>query len=789
MQENSRVSVFENISFYILLAMTFLIPIFFVPVTFISIQFGTSLLFALGVIAAFLFYIAGVFTSGSLPMPQPARYAVGLTLLVPIVYVLAGISNGFSRMVFFGYTFDISTVGFIILGFVYLILMSVLANSKQRIFYSYLSFLLSSLIFSLFLLVRVLFGAKALSFGIFTDLTLTPLGSWNSVGIFFGMTALLALLSQHILRLSKLMKGLLLLALVFSLFFLTLVNFTIVWYVLAVSSFLFVLYNFFLVREDTLGIPLTFGQKFKKLPVYSVVVCLISIAFIIWGASLGGYFAKKFNVNNVDVRPSLSVTLDIARSTIQNRPLFGSGPNTFVTQWLSYKPDDITATIFWNTDFAYGIGLLPTFAVTTGLFGVLSWLLFFGFYIYTGIKSIFMKIEDTFEKFLMVSSFFISLYLWILAIVYVPSTAVFVLTFFFTGLFYASVYVGGVIRLNRVILTSNPRQGYVLSVILIALTIGTLSLGVGLFKNSQSLWYFQKSSYALNNSKDVAGSVALMQKAIDAVKYDTYYRALSEIQTVKLAGIVAQDPKKVTQEALQKQVSDTLSDAIRAGISARDADPINYLNWISLGRVYQSAVPLKVQGAYESAQFAYTEAFRRNPKNPGILLLLSQLEVDNGNLPQARAYAIQAIQAKQNYLDAYFLLAQIEIATKNLKGAIDSVTAAAILSPNDPSILFQLGYLKFNAQDFAGAIEAFEKSLTLSPQYANAKYFLGLSYEATGNRPKAIVQFEELKQTNPESTEVNQILDILKSNKPLFQQEAPVKPGKTTTLPVKEKVQ
>jgi len=35
---------------------------------------------------------------------------------------LDGIANGFIRMTFFGYTFDIATVGFIVLGFAYLFL-------------------------------------------------------------------------------------------------------------------------------------------------------------------------------------------------------------------------------------------------------------------------------------------------------------------------------------------------------------------------------------------------------------------------------------------------------------------------------------------------------------------------------------------------------------------------------------------------------------------------------------------------------------------------------------------
>ncbi len=482
------------------------------------------------------------------------------------------------------------------------------------------------------------------------------------------------------------------------------------------------------------------------------------------------------------------MTYDIARETLRNHPLFGSGPNTFVTQWLSYRPDSITQTDFWNTDFAYGIGLLPTFVVTTGLVGLLSWLLFFGMYLYTAWKVLFVRIEDVFLKYIITSSFFISLYLWIMAWIYVPSSVILILTFFFTGLFFASVSLSGIYSTRVVVFGANPKTGFASSLVLVGTFLLVAVLGYGLFKNSASLLYFQKGSYALTVSNDIAESELLMKQAVATVPADTYYRALASIEVAKLNQIILQDPKKVGQAELEKQVSDTLSEAIRAGIGARDADPSNYLNWISLGQVYESAVPIKVEGAYQSAQAAYIEAARRNPKNPGMFLLMARLEADNGSLANAAAYAQQAIQVKQNYLDAYYMLAQIAIANKDLKGAIDTVTAATVINPTDPSLLFQLGYLKFSNSDFAGAITALEKSLTLSPQYANAIYYLGLSYEAVGQHTKAIAAFTTLKQTNPDNETVTSVLDALKAGKSIFQTQTPAStaPGKAK-LPVKEK--
>jgi tetratricopeptide (TPR) repeat protein len=232
------------------------------------------------------------------------------------------------------------------------------------------------------------------------------------------------------------------------------------------------------------------------------------------------------------------------------------------------------------------------------------------------VKSLFIRADDNFVKYLLTSSFFISLYLWFMTFVYMPSTAIFILTLFFTGLFFASVYLMGIIKIETKNFSLNPRSGFVFSLVSVVFLLASVALGYGLFKNSESLWYFQKSSNALSTTNDIKLSEEYIGKAISAVPNDVYYRALSEIQIVKLNQILSQDQKKVKPEDIRKQFSDVLTSAIKAGRAATEADPTNYLNWISLGKVYEAvSVPeLKVEGAYEEAQRNYGEALRHNPK-------------------------------------------------------------------------------------------------------------------------------------------------------------------------------
>ncbi len=787
--KTSERDLFNKILFRILLITTFLVPIFFLPGTLISTQFSTSLIFSLGVIVSVIIYIVTNLFYGSFDWPVRSKYILGSMAVVPLVYLLAGIANGFSRMSFFGYTFDINTVGFILLSFAYLFLVSILFQEKNRIFYSYFTFLVSFIILSLFIIIRLIFGADFLSFGIFTSLTSTPIGSWNNVGIFFGIGTLLSLFTFEMADVSKFMKILISTALLLSLFFLALVNFNVIWIIIAICSFLFIVYKIFSSTSAVLDLENnSFKNRLSRVRPYPLVVFVVSVVFIFGSTSLGSFISNTFRVSNTEIQPSFSATMEVARNTINEHPLFGSGPNTFTKEWLKWKPNNVANTSLWNVDFANGSGLIPTFLIATGIIGILSWLIFFIFYVYLGVKSIFVRLEDSFIRYLLTSSFFVSLYLWIMIFVFVPSVAIFILTFFFSGLFFASVYLSGLIKVEKRKFSDNPKLGFISSLIFVAFLVAGISLGYGLFKSSKSLWYFQKSSKALNSSGDINASENLMMNAIEVVPNDIYYRSLSEIELLKLNAVVSQDTSKVKVEDIQKQFNDVLTDAITAAKSAQNKDSLNYLNWMALGRVYEtiSAPELKIDGAYESAQFAYTEALKHNPKNPGIFLFLARLATVRKDWNQARIYAEEATKMKNDYLDAYFLLSQIEVADNNINGAIKSVTSASVIDPTNPAIFFQLGLLEYNIKNFDKAIEALEKAITIAPDYANAKYFLGLSYESIGDRAEAIKQFEDILITNPDSREVIDIISNLKTGKPIFTNTANSKPEKAKSLPVKE---
>ncbi len=782
---NFIIKIFKNMNFvlnriplFFMLVLVFLLPFFFVPVNINFIQFGTSLIFAFITVLSFIFFSISVLKKGEIQLATNGKFLkLFLFFLIPISYFISFFVNIPSKYSFFGYIFDATTVGFVFLAFIFLFLVSMIFNNKDKVFYGYISIILSSFLFALLMISRFIFGGSLLNFGVFTDITQSVLGSFNNLGIFFAVSSILSMISLEMMDFSKITKILVNICFVLSIFFLFVVDFSVLWYCTAFISIIFFVYNRSVNKDFFSYNP---SMKWKS---YALVLFAVSVLFL-FVKYPHNLFIKTFNINSLEVRPSISITYDIFKSTINSNLFFGSGPNTFLSQWIINKPMNVNETIFWNTDFQYGFGLIPTYILTTGILGLVSWLLFFVTLIYIGIKSIFNRSGDKMEEYLSISSFFTALFLWIVSCLYIPSLPIFILTLFITGLFLSKNYVYKQESLP-VVFKDNPKTGFLVSLLVTASIVFLLFLSFGLYKSSYAMFNLQKSLKMLQVG-NLDSASQYIDKSISKMPYDIYFRAKADISILKINQLLSSNIDKNNIQSAQNTFITELQKAIEASIKAKDKDLKNYINWVYMGNSYSLAVPksYRINGAYESAFGSYNQALSLNPKNPAIPLLIARLEIDNGNIKKAKEYISQAISKKTNYLDAYYLLAQIQIGENNIKEAIKSVETAVIIEPTNPALLFQLGLLYYNTGNYTNAGGAFIKSLQISPQYANARYFLGLSLARLGDFKSAIVQFEEVLKTNPDSKDVVSILKALNSGKSPFEEVKSTDTKKN--LPVKD---
>jgi tetratricopeptide (TPR) repeat protein len=386
-------------------------------------------------------------------------------------------------------------------------------------------------------------------------------------------------------------------------------------------------------------------------------------------------------------------------------------------------------------------------------------------FIWLGVKTIFYSLSDLFSRYVVTTTFLISLFLWAMSIFYVPSVVIVALTFFFTGLFAASLEREGMLKTKTFSLSDHPKLSFVSVLLLMFILIGSVTLGYMVFQRSASLVYFQKSlnSYQKDQNVDTAG--ALMAKAVNLGGYDVYYRVMSQIDLARVNQLLAKPG--ITPESIRDPFQKEVGTAIANAKKSTEISPENYQNWISLAQVYAALVPqpFAIPGAYENALTTFNKAVEVAPMNPTTQLLLARLEVAHNDVKKAREYAAKAVELKSNYAEAHFLLAQIEATEGNVAKAISSLETTLLLSPENPGLFFQLGLLKYNQKDFEGAVQAFAQAVVKVPDYANARYFLGLSLYNIDRVQEALAQFEEVAKTNPDNQELMTIITNLKSGK------------------------
>lgn len=763
-----------------------LLAIFFVPAQGVSVLVAKTLLISSVALIAFVAFIILTIQEGKVLFPR--NLLTLSALLVPVTFLVSAIFKGGGVMSYFGYGFEMGTVSSSAVLFLLFFVTSQIIRGTKKMTTLYGGLVVSFFLVSLFEIVHIASVGKILNFGLFPLTTSNPIGNWNDLGIFFAIFTLLSLSALQILAPKKIAKLVLCSVFVLSLLALAVVNFSTLWIVLAVFSAMFFLYVYSFDRFQS-GANSEGGMQKRTVSLLALSVCVLSVVFILFGQGIGNSISNKLQTVNIEVRPSWTTTASVVVGSLKDSPVFGTAPNTFGVDWLLHKPVGVNESVFWNTDFTSGIGLIPTYVATTGILGILAWLFFFVIFIWCGIRALFFSTNDIRAKYFLTSSFLISSFLWVMCIVYVPSIVTVGLAFLFTGIFCASLYEARLIKEKEVTFSHHPKLSFVVVLLLIALLIGAITFLYVVVQKNLSQIYFQSSVLTYQKDGDLLKAEQSIGRAIAIEGYDTYYRGISEINLIRVDDLLKQT--KLSQKEVQDGFQMYIANSIQNAQKAIAVNPSNYQNHLALAQVYGALVPkpFEIPGAYENAQVTFEKALNVNPHNPTILLGLARLQVAKGDLKSARDFVNRAIAEKQNYADAHFLLAQIEVTEGKLAPAISSLETTIVLTPSNPGLLFQLGLLKYSNKDFVGSADAFEKSIALVPEYANAKYFLGLSYVELGRNADAITQFTQLVATNPDNAEIKLILENLTAGRgPFANAKAPItnKPEKRKELPLKQ---
>lgn len=753
-------------AFMVLTVVFGLLPLFFIPLPAAPFGYSKILFVIVGLALALILYSLYVLRVGSVSVRFPhALTALWAVFLVSLVSTLL---SGDFKDAFIGDTFSIHSTAFLGVLALSATVWVLLSTEKSAIMRLYFLFAVSAVVLVVFHVIRLFLGAGALDVGVFTNNVSTPIGGWNDLALFLGLTILLSLVALEQLPLTAWGRRFFGIVAGIALVMLAIINFIYVWVVLALISLVMLIYTIRRPRQKTLnqaapdtGEPSNSNASLSSLTL-SLVVFAVSVFFLVGGSTIGGFMNDLTGISFIEVRPSFESTTNVAGEVYKENAFLGIGSNKFSDAWRQHKNSAINNTIFWNTEFNAGSGYIPTFFITNGVLGGVAWIVFLAMFLLSGMRMLVKTANtDRLWYFVGVSSFAGAVYIWGMSIVYVPGPAVLLLGALCTGIAFLAYNTLSAQPPRTFAIGDDRRTGFIFTFLVIVIIIGSIGVLYTGGRHYAAAYTFNDSVLSIRSGTSLDEIEAKIVRAHELSENDLYVRRLAEYQLARMNTLFSVESPNETQ---QQQFNQALSNGVNAAQLAIEADNTEPANWAVQGQIYSLLVSANVEGAYERALEALERARDLDPKNPSRYLALANLEARAGNFAEAKTLAESAIQRKSNYSDAFFFLTQLAVATGDVDAATESARAVISLEPRNPARYYQLGVLESSRGDLEAAAAAFEQAIRLDNEYANAMYFLALTYDALDRSDEAEQLLERVLELNPGNANVTALLEQLESN-------------------------
>ncbi len=678
---------------------------------------------------------------------------------VCVAAILSAVLSPALQSSFFGDILEIHTVGFLAIMGLLMTMMVSLGRSKRSVVYLYGSLVGSAVLLAVLQIARLVFGSSFLSLGFMNNGAANVVGSFNDLGLFFAVVVLVVLVTVVQLVLPKWGMAVTFFLTLTALLILMLVNFFAVWLILALFSLMLLMYSLtkdrFGVNPDSVQVAHTRAGLFSTGLI--ALVFVVSAVFLIGGSAIGASLSRVTGVSYLEIRPSVGATLDIMRQVYSENAFTGAGPNRFADSWQQYKDGSIAETIFWNTPFNAGSGYVPTWFVTTGLFGGIAWILFLGLFFYSGFIMLLRgQTSDLFWYFTGTLSFVTAAFIWIMSVIYVPGPTILILGAASTGVMIAAYQALRPARIKTFNLLTTARTGFVLIICVMVVIISSIVVGYGAVRQFAAAYGFVTATNNLpQDNTQIAVVTDRLLKSYGLYPSDTYSREIALYQLFNLNNLLSlPEATPADQQEFQKAITA----AIGAGTTAVQKKSGDAQNWRVLGDTYAVLAAVNIEGASARANEAYAQAEVRDPKNPYYVLQKAVMAFRAKDFAEARRLATLSLRVKSNYTDALFLLSQIDIATGDVKKAITSTQSLISLESTNPGRYYQLGVLETADGNRPAAIAAFTAAVTLDQNYANARYLRALQYLADGNKALALSELKIVRDLNPDNTSVSDLM-------------------------------
>jgi|GEM_PF-6566755 len=682
-------SVLKSITKYSLALYFLLLPLYFLPFTFDILEMNKTIFIM--VFALFWLVILALinFTKKSLNLTSSYLFVPTIALLlVYLASAVFSISTSYTLWGFYGFLSN--SLPAIILLLLLPIIISSIVDSKSQLTLvvpSIVTGLFAVVLFSFVSYFQLLPQSGLMLF--LSNISINTAGGYVVLKYVVVLAALMSAVGFITAGKNLIMQVYYTVVMLFSLV-LAILALPLSYIVLALIAVLvpFVIYKNSVGKEQyiTLGAALL------------IVVAVLLFNFI---PSLKSSAGLNKPVPN-EVSLSFNDSWFVSNRVVGQRPLFGSGPSTFVYNYTVNKPANINGTDLWDTLFVKPSSFYLLVLAEAGILGFAALI----FYLVRLVLGALRTIRTSFKTLdPVLVGLYIALAMFMLFFFTTPGNA-FVLGMFFglVGLVLSYQKVLGLLDVGEVSINlsgvftgrhtstllstdkkakSVPYLHFVFA-FLVLLVVGFYTYFIGKVFVSDIVFagYFNKPQTLLDLRSNYQKAASINPRN------DFYQRSIIDVnQRIATVLLNPEKPKDLSKDDVSQTLQDvqTLLDesARRATFITSGTDlGLNVKNWEAKGLLFQSRIGLVNDAAVNALQ-AYNVAASLNPNNPRIIASIGSVYYVNKNYQAAAQAFERAVLLKSDYAAARYNLAKTYEQLKQYSKALAVARTVLALLPQD----------------------------------------------------------------------------------------------------------
>lgn len=739
-------TVWDRTIRWVVYTLTFLLPILVTPWTFEPLEFSKQmLLFILSTVALIVWLLKIMIMRSGRLIKTPLDVPIGVYILVYFLASLFSVDRVASFLGFYGsFSGNFFQVLFLV-AFYYLIVNNFQTLKQLRRLFTVF---LSSVFVALFYIVLQFFGVFVLRSPFAKVENFNTIGGLLVISIFSAVAVVLALsyrgnpqtkiarIAIPIVRVGTI---------VFAFLVVLTVNFIYAWAGLLLGILLYMVFQAALSR----------GLIFRDL-VVPLVILIVAASFLI--VQLVFPFVSlrsilQFNLP-AEVRLDYTTAKPVLVGVVSNKPVLGSGPNTFLYSFSKYKAQSFNITPFWNVRFDKAPSEAAEMLSGTGIIGLLSYEILSLIFLVYGFFFLFQKRDpDSWDTALGLFSAFAVL--WFAHWFFFFNTVIAFMYWLILGMFVAvtRVVAGEKIKSFSFSFASSPRRTVsVITGVSLTLVLVIVFMFFAAAVYASDIFYRQ----GLVTSANVEDYDQAQQDFEQAIRLNRfrpdYYMTYGEFMFLR-----------INQELTKAQpnlglIQQWVANGINTAKAAVDRSPANWTAWERLANLYISARPL-VAGVDKYIIDALSKATETDPRNPILFAELGQVyrlasrRLDPGILGKGVDSDNDGLSDEQEQT----LGSNIDDPDSNGNGVLDGTEVLAGLNPASSGALsqeFLNQYIKTDPENLLKAEESFKKAIELKDDYANAYYQLALTLEQQNKMDEATEVMQRVLQRYPTNTDL-----------------------------------